>query len=79
MLTKLALRPGIQKENTRYYSESGWYECDKIRFRNGTPESIGGWQPIASATTFQGVCRSLFDWNTLAGAKIMAVGTNLKY
>ena len=79
MLTKLVLKPGIQKESTRYYNESGWYECDKIRFRAGTPESIGGWQPIASATTFQGVCRSLFDWNTLGGAKIMAVGTNLKY
>ena len=79
MLTKLVLKSGIQKENTRYYNESGWYECDKIRFRAGTPESIGGWQPIASATTFQGVCRALFDWNTLAGAKIMAVGTNLKY
>ena len=79
MLTKLQLRPGIQKENTRYYSESGWYECDKIRFRAGTPESIGGWQPIASATTFLGVCRSLFDWNTLGGANLMAVGTNLKY
>ena len=79
MLTKLALRPGVQKENTRYYSESGWYECDKIRFRAGTPESIGGWQPIASADTFLGVCRALFDWNTLNSTKIMAVGTNLKY
>jgi hypothetical protein len=79
MLTKLALKPGIQKENTRYYNESGWYECDKIRFRAGTPESIGGWVPIANARTFQGVCRALFDWNTLGGAKLMAVGTNLKY
>lgn len=79
MLTKLALKPGIQKENTRYYNESGWYECDKIRFRAGTPESIGGWQPIANAATFLGVCRSLFDWNTLGGAKLMSVGTNLKY
>jgi hypothetical protein len=79
MLTKLVLRPGIQKENTRYYSESGWYECDKIRFRAGTPESLGGWLPVANARTFLGICRSLFDWNTLGGAKIMAVGTNLKY
>ena len=79
MLTKLALRAGVQRENTRYYSESGWYECDKIRFRAGTPESIGGWQPIANAATFLGVCRSLFDWNTLGGAKLMSVGTNLKY
>lgn len=79
MLTKLALRPGVQKENTRYYSESGWYECDKIRFRAGTPESIGGWIPIASADTFLGVCRALFDWNTLNGTKLLAAGTNLKY
>lgn len=79
MLTKLVLRPGVQKENTRYYSESGWFEGDKIRFRAGTPESIGGWQPIANATTFLGVCRTLFDWSTLGGAKLMAVGTNLKY
>lgn len=79
MLTKLVLKPGIQKENTRYYNESGWYECDKIRFRAGTPESIGGWIPIANAQTFLGICRSLFDWNTLGGAKIMTVGTNLKY
>jgi len=78
MITKLALRPGINKENTRYYNEAGWYECDKIRFRQGTPESIGGWVPVTTAT-FQGVCRSLFDWNTLQGAKYMAVGTNLKY
>jgi hypothetical protein len=79
MLTKLVLKSGIQKENTRYYNESGWYECDKIRFRAGTPESIGGWLPVAGARTFLGICRSLFDWNTLGGAKIMTVGTNLKY
>ena len=79
MLTKLVLKPGINKENTRYYNEAGWYECDKIRFRMGTPESIGGWVPIAGASTFQGICRALFDWNALDGAKLMAVGTNLKY
>lgn len=79
MLTKLQFRPGIQKENTRYYSESGWFDGDKVRFRAGTPESIGGWQPIANAATFLGVCRTLFDWSTLTGAKLMAVGTNLKY
>lgn len=78
MLTKLALKPGVNRENTRYYSESGWYECDKIRFRAGTPESIGGWQRI-SGETFQGICRALFNWNSLSGADYMAVGTNLKY
>jgi hypothetical protein len=77
-LTKLILKPGVNKENTRYTSETGWYVCDKIRFRQGTPESIGGWVRI-SASIFQGVCRSLWNWITLAGANLMAVGTNLKY
>jgi hypothetical protein len=77
-LVKLALRPGLNRENTRYTSESGWYVCEKIRFRQGTPESIGGWVRISSAT-YQGVCRSLWNWITLQGANLMAVGTNLKY
>ena len=77
-ITKLVLKPGVNRENTRYYNESSYYECDKIRFRRGTPETIGGWQPVTTQT-FQGVCRALFDWTNLAGAKLMAVGTNLKY
>jgi len=63
-LKKLLLKSGVNRENTRYTSEGGWYECDKIRFRQGTPEKIGGWQRISS-TTFQGVCRSLWNWVTL--------------
>jgi hypothetical protein len=77
-LTKLALKPGVNRENTRYASESGWYVCDKVRFRQGTPESIGGWVRI-SASTYQGVCRALWNWITLDGSNLMAVGTNLKY
>jgi hypothetical protein len=77
-LTKLVLKPGVNRENTRYTSESGWYVCDKIRFRQGTPESIGGWVRISSAT-YQGVCRALWNWITLDGSNLMAVGTNLKY
>ena len=77
-LVKLALKAGLNRENTRYTSESGWYVCDKIRFRQGTPESIGGWVRISSAT-YQGVCRALWNWITLQGANLMAVGTNLKY
>jgi hypothetical protein len=77
-LVKLALRPGVNRENTRYASESGWYVCDKVRFRQGTPESIGGWVRI-SASTYQGVCRALWNWITLDGSNLMAVGTNLKY
>jgi hypothetical protein len=78
-LKKLTLKPGVNKENTRYANEeNGWYECDKVRFRQGTPEKIGGWQRI-SANTFLGVCRSLWNWVTLGGLNLLGVGTNLKF
>lgn len=78
MLTKLQLKPGVNRENTSYQQETGWYECDKIRFRAGTPETIGGWQQISN-DTYLGVCRSMWNWVTLGGANIISVGTNLKY
>lgn len=77
-LKAVQFRPGVNRENTRYFSESGWYESEKVRFRQGSPEVIGGWQPTTLAK-YQGVCRALFDWTTLGGAKIVATGTNLKY
>ena len=77
-LKKLALKSGLNRENTRYTNEGGWYECDKIRFRQGTPEKIGGWSRI-SAATFLGVCRSLWNWVTLGGINLIGVGTNVKF
>ena len=77
-LKKLVLKPGVNKENTRYASENGWYECDKIRFRQGTPEKVGGWRRISS-NFFLGVCRSLWNWVTLNGRNLMGVGTHLKF
>lgn len=77
-LQKYLFKPGVNRENTRYTNEGGWYECDKIRFRQGTPETIGGWARI-SGYTFQGVCRSLWNWVTLAGYNLLGVGTNLKF
>jgi hypothetical protein len=77
-LKKILLKPGVNRENTRYTSENGWYDCDKIRFRQGTPEKIGGWQQI-SATTFLGFCRSLWAWVTLGNLNLLGVGTNLKF
>lgn len=77
-LKKLTLRSGINRENTRYTNENGWYEGDKVRFRQGTPEKIGGWARI-STNKFLGVCRSLFGWVTLLGQKLVAVATNTKY
>ena len=89
-LKKILFRPGVNRENTRYASESlgsvstgtqsvgGWYESNNVRFRAGTPEKIGGWVRI-SAEFFQGVCRSLWNWVTLGGNNLMGVGTNLKF
>ena len=77
-LQKLIFKPGINKEVTRYAAENGWYDCDKVRFRFALPEKIGGWARI-SGNTFQGVCRSLWAWITLTGAKLVGVGTHLKF
>jgi hypothetical protein len=77
-LQKILFKPGVNRENTRYTTEGGWYECDKVRFRQGTPEKIGGWQRI-SATTFLGVCRSLWNWVTLGSQNLIGVGTHLKF
>ena len=77
-LKKLIFKPGVNRENTRYTTEGGFYECDKVRFRQGTPEKIGGWVPV-TLSTFLGVCRSLWNFVTLNGLNILGVGTNLKF
>ena len=77
-LQKILFKPGVNRENTRYTTEGVWYECDKIRFRQGNPEIIGGWQRI-SANTYQGVCRSMWNWVTLGFLNLLGVGTNLKF
>jgi len=77
-LQKILFKPGVNRENTRYTTEGGWYECDKVRFRQGNPEAIGGWTRV-SPNTFNGVCRSLWNWITLSGANLMGVGTNTKF
>ena len=77
-LQKVLLKPGVNRENTRYTNEGGWYESDKVRFRQGTPEKIGGWERISS-NTFLGVCRSLWNWTTLGYQNLLGIGTNLKF
>jgi hypothetical protein len=77
-LQKILFKPGVNKENTRYTTEGGWYEADKVRFRQGNPEVIGGWEPY-SASSYQGACRSLWNWVTLGGDNLIGVGTNLKF
>ena len=77
-LQKVLLKPGVNRENTRYTSEGGWYEGNNVRFRQGNPEIIGGWTPF-SLNTFVGVCRSLWNWATLGSVNLIGVGTNLKF
>jgi hypothetical protein len=77
-LTKLQFRPGINREITSYSNEGGWFDGDKIRFRFGYPEKIGGWQRALSAT-FLGSCRALHLWRTLGLETYLGVGTSLKY
>jgi hypothetical protein len=77
-LQTLQLRPGINREGTTLANEGGWYECDKIRFRSGYPQKLGGWNPISSYT-YEGVARALINWVTLRGYNLLGVGTNLKY
>jgi len=89
-LKKILVRPGVARENTRYLSENvgptgvngsyaaGWYDCDKVRFRSGSAEKLGGWAPY-STSYYLGICRSLNNWVTLGGNKLLGVGTNLKF
>jgi len=77
-LQKLLFKPGVNRENTRYTNEGGYYDCDKIRFRQGTPEKIGGWTQLSS-TTFVGLCRSLWSWATLSLRILLGVGTSKKF
>ena len=76
-LTKLVFRPGLNREGTNYSNEGGWYDGDKIRFRSGFVERIGGWSKAASAS-FEGTCRSLHDFVTLSSDNLLFLGTQKK-
>lgn len=75
--TKIQFRPGINREVTSHTNEGGWQDCDKVRFRMGFPETIGGWER-ATGVPFQGVCRKLHTWATLGGDNLISLGTHLK-
>ena len=77
-LQVLQLRPGVNREGTSYAGEGGYYACDKIRFRSGLPEKLGGWVPYGSGE-YQGVCRHYAEWVSLSSYYLLGVGTNLKY
>lgn len=77
-LTKIQFAPGVNKEGTEYTADAGWFDSDKIRFRKGRPEKIGGWRKFAE-DSFLGICRSIHDWASLESIKYIALGTNLKF
>ena len=77
-LTKLQFKPGIVRDLTSYSNEGGWRDGDKVRFRLGYPEKIGGWAKYTSST-FLGTCRALHNWTALDGSNFMGLGTTNKY
>jgi hypothetical protein len=77
MLKKILLQPGINKEGTAYSAEGSWYDSDKVRFRKGRPEKIGGWVK-ESSNTFLGVARSMHNWSSINNDNYMVIGTNKK-
>jgi len=78
-LQKLQFKPGINRETTNYANEGGYYSGDKVRFRSGYPEKIGGWQNISFGYTYKGVCRQMWNWIPLDGANLNALGTSQKF
>lgn len=78
-ITKIPLNPGINRENTNYTNTGGFYDCNKIRFRTGQAEKIGGWQNAFLGQTFNGIARSLWNWQTSGGRSLFGIGTNQRY
>ncbi len=77
-LSKLQFQPGINRESTSYSNEGGWFDVDKMRFRAGYPEKIGGWVRLG-LKSFLGTCRALHAWRTINLDNYLGLGTNLKY
>ena len=77
-LTKLQFQPGINRESTSYSNEGGWYDMDKVRFRMGYPEKIGGWTKVGN-NSFLGSCRALHSWRTISLDNYLGLGTSEKY
>jgi len=77
-LQKLQFRPGVVRDVTGYTNEGGWFDCNRVRFRLGFPESIGGWVKYTT-NQFLGIARSMLTWINLDIESFLALGTNLKY
>jgi len=76
-LSKLIFKPGVNRDQTNYASEGGWYDTQWVRFRSGFPEKMGGWEP-RNFTAYNGAARSLFPWSTTDNNIILGIGTDTK-
>ena len=74
---KLQFRPGLNKDQTNYSSEGGWWECDKVRFVSNSPQKIGGWEKY-TPTAFWGACRQMMNYATTYSDDLLVLGTNNK-
>lgn len=77
-LQKLAFRPGVNSDSTNYANEGGWVDCDKVRFRSGQPQKIGGWTRH-SPMHFDGTSTLLIAWSANSGAQHLGVGTSTTF
>ncbi len=76
-LQKLQFKPGVNRDQTNYTNEGGWFQCDKIRFRSGYPQKLGGWLRYGTFTII-GICRQMFNWITTQSDNFLAMGTSKK-
>jgi hypothetical protein len=74
-LSKLVFKPGVNRDQTNYASEGGWYETQLVRFRSGFPEKFGGWT-VTNITPYTDSARALFSWSTTNGSNLLGIGTN---
>lgn len=75
---KLQFRPGFVTETTSFTNEGGWRDGDKVRFRFGFPEKIGGWEKYSTSQVI-GTPRSLHAWRAQDGSEFLGIGTHKKY
>jgi hypothetical protein len=74
-LSKLVFKPGVNRDQTNYASEGGWYETQLVRFRSGFPEKFGGWT-VSNLNPYTDSARAIFSWSTTNGSNLLGIGTN---
>lgn len=74
-LSKLIFKPGVNRDQTNYASEGGWYETQLVRFRSGFPEKFGGWT-VTNLNPYTDSARAIFSWSTTDGSNLLGIGTN---